>query len=45
MAVIKVFDSNGVKTLVLSGNAQEQPYDPVEESALEYAEAQADDED
>lgn len=44
MAVIKVFDAKGVKTLVLSGNAQEQPYDPVEEVSLEYAEAQADDE-
>lgn len=44
MAVVKVFDAVGVKTLVLSGNAQEQPYDPVEEVALEYAEAQADNE-
>lgn len=31
MAVIKVFDSVGVKTLVLMGNAIEQPYDAVEE--------------
>lgn len=27
MAVIKVFDSKGVKTIVIQGNAMEQPYD------------------
>lgn len=31
MAVIKVFDSVGVKTLFLMGNAEEQPYDALEE--------------
>lgn len=31
MAVIKVFDSNGVKTVKLMGNLNEQDYDPVEE--------------
>lgn len=32
MAVVKVFDSIGIKTLELMGNAMEQPYDPVEEA-------------
>lgn len=27
MAVIKIFDSVGTKTLVLMGNVEEQPYD------------------
>lgn len=27
MAVIKIFDSVGVKTVVLMGNVMEQPYD------------------
>lgn len=31
MAVIKVFDSVGVKTLSLMGNAMEQEYDPIDE--------------
>lgn len=31
MAVVKVFDSVGVKTLILMGNAEEQPYDEPEE--------------
>lgn len=31
MAVIKVFDSKGVKTVVLMGNVGEQPYDVLEE--------------
>ena len=31
MAVIKVFDAKGVKTLILAGNAMEQDYDPIDE--------------
>lgn len=31
MAVIKVFDSNGVKTVQMMGNLSEQEYDPIEE--------------
>lgn len=27
MAIIKIFDSVGVKTVVLMGNLEEQPYD------------------
>lgn len=27
MAVIKIFDSKGVKTIIIQGNAMEQPYD------------------
>lgn len=34
MAVIKVFDSKGVKTVLLMGNLEEQPYDPVEEEEI-----------
>lgn len=29
MAVIKIFDCNGVKTVEMLGNANEQDYDPV----------------
>lgn len=35
MAVIKVFDSKGVKTVVMLGNLSEQDYDPVEEELIE----------
>jgi hypothetical protein len=39
MAVVKVFDSVGVKTLSLMGNADEQPYDePSDEEINEHAE-------
>lgn len=31
MAVIKVFDSKGVKTVVLMGNVNEQDYDSLDE--------------
>lgn len=31
MATVKVFDSLGVKTLILMGNAMDQDYDPIEE--------------
>lgn len=34
MAVIKVFDSKGVKTIVLMGNVLEQDYDPVPEEEI-----------
>lgn len=41
MAVIKVFDSKGVKTVIPMGNLEEQPYDAPEEveSASEDTEA------
>lgn len=35
MAVVKIFDSKGVKTVVLMGNVSEQPYDPVPEPVEE----------
>lgn len=39
MAVIKVFDSKGVKTVVLMGNLEEQPYDEVTDDDInEFAE-------
>ena len=38
MAVIKVFDSKGVKTLELMGNAMEQEYDDLDEEINEQAE-------
>ena len=37
MAVIKVFDSKGVKTVVLMGNVLEQDYDPIEEEEIDGA--------
>lgn len=37
MAVIKVFDSKGVKTVVLMGNILEQDYDPVEDEEIDSA--------
>lgn len=37
MAVIKVFDSVGVKTVQLMGNLEQQPYD-VEEVNIEASE-------
>lgn len=43
MAVVKIFDSHGCKTLVLAGNSDEQEYDPIEEiedSASEDTEAE-----
>lgn len=36
MAVVKVFDANGVKTVELMGNVNEQSYDTVEEQELDY---------
>lgn len=41
MAVIKVFDSKGVKTVVLMGNINEQDYDPLDEG-MNLADADAD---
>lgn len=38
MAVIKVFDSVGVKTVRLMGNINEQAYDTVEEDVEEDVE-------
>lgn len=38
MAVIKVFDSVGVKTVVLMGNLEEQPYDEEEVEPNDFAE-------
>lgn len=39
MAVVKVFDSVGVKTLSLMGNAEEQPYDELSDQEInEHAE-------
>lgn len=38
MAVIKVFDSMGVKTLQIMGNAMEQPYDEEEVDPNDVAE-------
>lgn len=43
MAVIKIFDSKGVKTVALMGNVNEQDYDPIPEedvSASEDTEAE-----
>lgn len=37
MAVIKIFDSVGVKTLVLMGNAMEQDYDPASADEDEFS--------
>lgn len=38
MAVIKVFDSVGVKTVMLMGNLDQQPYDEEEVDPNDYAE-------
>lgn len=38
MAVIKVFDSLGVKTVQLMGNLEEQPYDEEELDPNDFAE-------
>ena len=39
MAVIKVFDSNGVKTVLLMGNINEQDYDEISDEEInEFAE-------
>lgn len=43
MAVVKIFDSRGIKTLVLAGNSDEQEYDELEKedvSASEDTEAE-----
>lgn len=34
MAVIKIFDCDGVKTVQMMGNANEQPYDVLDDDEL-----------
>lgn len=43
MAVVKVFDSVGVKTLILMGNAQEQPYDELTDEEINEIAEETDD--
>lgn len=35
MAVVKIFDSKGIKTVEMMGNVADQPYDPVPEPVVE----------
>lgn len=43
MAVVKVFDSVGVKTLSLMGNAEEQPYDELTDQEINDQAEETDD--
>lgn len=43
MAVIKIFDSVGVKTLVMMGNVEEQPYDELSDEEINELAEETDD--
>lgn len=42
MAVIKIFDSKGVKTVILMGNSTEQDYDLIEDKNTDVADVDTD---